>query len=64
MTAEEVCRMLQGALEYAKFPAVQVVAGAGSSALFLVDDNNDAFYVQCKDGSKFAVIVQDISDRT
>ena len=63
MTAEEVCGMLQGALEYAKLPAVQVIAGAGSSALFLVDDNNDAFYVQCKDGSKFAVIVQDISDR-
>ena len=64
MTTEDLRRLLQGGLEYAKFPAVQVIAGAGSSALFLVDDNNDAFYVQCKDGSKFAVIVQDISDRT
>ena len=60
MTAEAMRGLLQGALEYAKFPTVQVVADSEHRVIFLKGHDVDTFSVELKDGSRFAVIVHAI----
>ena len=57
MTAEEVRGLLQGALEYAKFPVVQAFVDGDHKLFFLKDHDADSFSIALKDGSRFAVIV-------